>query len=468
VRRFAEEWLGRGLNDWCISRDAPYFGFEIPDCPGKFFYVWADAPVGYISSTEKWATDTGQPERAGALWRRGGEDPEIVHVIGKDIIYFHVLFWPVMLHAAGLELPDRVQVHGMLTLNREKMSKTRGTFILAKTFRDHLDPTYLRWYFGSKLGPGIDDIDFSTEEFVQRVNAELVNNLANLVSRGTNFLHGKLGGRYGVLSDPEKVIARIRMAVSAARSSYAQWDSAAALRAALDLSNEGNVLFQTKQPWKLIKEDEEAAREVVTYALNLARAAAILVAPVVPQISQRLLRALGSPKDAPTFEDALELELIQGAIQAPERIIDRMDAKVMQTIIDAGRPAGAPPEPNAHGKKKSKKKSEPDQISIDDFAKVQLKVGIVVEASRVEGADKLLELKVDIAEERPRNVFAGIAQAYTPEQLVGRRVAVVANLAPRKMRFGVSEGMVLAAGPGGADIQLLSVDDGAPAGSEIK
>jgi len=473
VRRFVEGWLERGLQPWCISRDAPYFGFEVPDLPGKYFYVWMDAPIGYIGSTDKWAQSVGTPERVDALWK--GEEPaELVHVIGKDIVYFHTLFWPAMLKAAGLRTPDRVQVHGMVMLNKEKMSKTRGTFILARTFAEHLDPVYLRWYYASKLGPGIEDFDFSTEEFTTRVNAELVNNLANLASRGTNFLHGKLEGRFGPLvEDAAPLLGMAKEKVAHARAAYRDWDFAAAVRAALDVADAGNLLFQERQPWKLIKKDPEAARRVVSTGLVLARTAAVLLQPVVPSVSTTILRNLGLPERATDFDEALRFEdLAPGhAIEAPLRVIDRMNPKSLQAIIDAGRPKDAPPEAPKAAKKKKRKNAEPEppaEISIDDLSKVLLKVGLVREAKPVEGADKLLELSVDVGEAEPRRIFAGLAQAYRPEALAGQRVVVVANLAHRKMRFGTSEGMVLAAGPGGADIQVLTVSDDAPPGSLIK
>lgn len=474
VRRFVEGWLERGLQPWCISRDEPYFGFEVPGLPGKYFYVWMDAPIGYIGSTDRWAQNAGTPARVDALWK-GEESAELVHVIGKDIVYFHTLFWPAMLKAAGLRTPDRVQVHGMVMLDKQKMSKTRGTFILARTFADHLDPVYLRWYYASKLGPDIEDFDFATEEFTTRVNAELVNNLANLASRGTNFLHGKLGGRFGpMVEDAAPLLAMAKEKSAQARAAYRDWDFAAAVRAALDVAGAGNRLFQERQPWKVIKEDEEEARRIVSTGLALARTAAILLQPVVPTVSATILRNLGLPETAAHFDEALCFDdLAPGhTIEAPARVIDRMNPKSLEAIIEAGRPKDAPPEAPPATQKKSKKKKEdpapPAEISIDDLSKVLLKVGLVQEAKPVEGADKLLELSVDVGEAQPRRIFAGLAQAYRPEELSGKRVVVVANLAHREMRFGTSEGMVLAAGPGGSDIQLLTVLGDAPPGSLIK
>ncbi|MEM1024130.1 MAG: methionine--tRNA ligase [Myxococcota bacterium] len=475
VRNFVQGWLERGLQPWCISRDAPYFGFEVPELSGKYFYVWMDAPVGYIGATDKWAQNAGTPDRVDSLWK-GEEAAELIHVIGKDIVYFHTLFWPAMLKAAGLRTPDRVQVHGMVMLNKEKMSKTRGTFILARTFLDHLSPVYLRWYYASKLGPGIEDFDFSTEEFTTRVNAELVNNLANLASRGTNFLHQKLEGRFGPLVEDAKTLEDLaEEKTRAAREAYRNWDFGAAVRAALDVTDAGNLLFQERQPWKLVKKDPEAARRVVSTGLVLARTAAVLLQPVVPSVTATILRNLGLPERASHFDEALRFgDLSQGhEIGPPLRVVDRMNPKSLQAIIEAGRPKDAEPEGSAQkGKSKKAKKKEsarpPAEITIDELSRVLLKVGLVVEARPVEDADKLLELSVDVGEDKPRRIFAGLAQAYRPEELRGRRVVVAANLAHRKMRFGTSEGMVLAAGPGGADIQVLTVSDDAPPGSLIK
>jgi methionyl-tRNA synthetase len=471
VRRFVQTWIDKGLEDWGVSRDAPYFGFEIPDAPGKYFYVWLDAPIGYISATERWSQLMETPSRLEEIWSADSERPaEIVHVIGKDIIYFHTLFWPAMLQVAGLRTPARVHAHGMLTMNGAKMSKARGTFILAQTFAEHLDPTYLRWYFGAKLSDGIDDMDFSTEEFTQRVNAELVNNLANLVSRGASFLHQKLDGRTGAFPDDARpILERAAAKVAEARAAYRAWNPAGGVRAALEIANEGNQLFQERAPWKSIRDDPEEARRVVTLALNLARAAAVLLVPVVPVPCGRILAVLGLDDRPRHFEEALRFDVRDGrTLGPPQRIIERIDPKAMEAVIAASVESGAAAAPS---KTKAKNKKEPPPkgtITIDDFSRVELRVGRVEAAERVEGADKLLRLSVDVGDPEPRQIFAGIAQAYQPEELVGRRVAVVANLAPRKMRFGVSEGMVLAAGPGGSDIQLLSVDEGAKPGETIQ
>lgn len=494
---FVEAWLEGGLKAWCISRDAPYFGFPIPDEPGKFFYVWLDAPIGYISATEHWARSIGQPERVDTFWRHGGA--HIVHVIGKDITYFHTLFWPAMLHAAGLTMPERVHVHGMLMVNGEKMSKTRGTFINARTFAQHADPNYLRYYFASKISASSDDIDLGLDEIVNRVNAELINTIVNLVARGVPFIADRLGGNYGVLPAGSNThIEYVRGKIAEAELAYRGFDLAGAVRAAVDIANLGNKLFQDGQPWRSVKEDPEATRNLVTLCLNIARAAVAVIAPTIPPVAARMYAMLGlSPEGPRRFSEGTTFDLVQRPVGATVRILDRLERKQLDAIVDASKvpdaskpaaegaspPASGSPttqptnQPNgaarADAPKASKKAGpapKPAEISIDDFGKVDLRVGLVLDAKLVDGADKLLQLTVDVGEKDrgPRNIFAGIRSAYTPEQVKGRRVVVVANLAPRKMKFGVSEGMVMAAGPGGKDIWLLDVPADAPPGSEVK
>ncbi|MEE2900734.1 MAG: methionine--tRNA ligase [Myxococcota bacterium] len=472
TRKFCETWIEGGLQDWCVSRDAPYFGFEIPDMPGKFFYVWIDAPVGYISSTEIFGKQQGNKNLAESFWR----DPnaEIIHVIGKDIIYFHTLFWPAMLSAANLKLPSRVHVHGMLTVDGVKMSKSRGTFIMARTFRDHLDPSYLRYYFASKIGPKAEDVDLSLEEFVHRVNAELVNNFANLVARGVPFIKDRLGGQYGDLPDgSEEHLAFVKQKVEEAQKAYANFDLASATRAAVEIANLGNKLFQDFQPWKKIKEDEKGTRDLVTLCLNIARSAWVLLAPINPSLCEKVYGMLGLEGRPGSFDEAVAFDLVNQNCGDSGRIIDRITGKQVAAMVEASKDKKAAAKSDDKKKsKKSKKEKKPtgpaEEISIDDFIKIDLRVGLIRHAELVEGADKLLQLTVDLGEEKPRNIFAGIRSAYEAKAIIGKKVAVVANLAPRKMRFGISEGMVMAAGPGGKDIWLLEVSDDAPIGSVIK
>ena len=471
ILRFVQAWLDGGLQDWCISRDAPYFGFEIPDAKGKYFYVWLDAPVGYIASTEHWGKTNGAPQAVDTFWKE--KNTKIVHVIGKDIIYFHCLFWPAMLHASGLNTPAHVRVHGFLTVDGVKMSKSRGTFIMARTFREHLDPLYLRYYYSAKTGQTTEDIDLSFEEFVNRVNAELVNTLANLVSRSASFLKNKLGGRYGQLRDDTKPhLEQVRRLVDDAKAAFQKFDHAGGVRAAVQIADLGNKLFQDAAPWNLIKTDKAAALDLVTLCLNLARAATVVIAPVVPTYAEKVYRVLGLDGAPKHFDEAVAFDLVDRAMGEPQRLVDRISLKQIDPIIEASKQA--PAETTAKTDEAKKKAEAPpleplaDQIDIDTFLTVDLRVGLVVEAKKVKKAKKLLQLTVDVGEDKPRNIFAGLAQAYDPEALVGKKVAVVANLAPRKMSFGVSEGMVLAAGPGGSDIQVVQVDDSATPGSRIR
>ena len=461
VRNFVSSWLDGGLRDWCISRDAPYFGFRIPGEDDKYFYVWVDAPIGYIASTDAWARARGTPERVDELWREGRM--RLVHVIGKDIVYFHTLFWPAMLHNAGLKVPDRVQVHGFLTVEGEKMSKSRGTFVNARTFREFLDPVYLRWFYASRLGPTNDDVDLSAEELANIVNAELVNNLANLVSRGAKFLASRLGGRYAEApASLEPHRATVAAAVERARERYAAFDSASAVAEGVRIATLGNRLFQEGEPWKSVKTDPETARTLVTTCLNLARAAVVLVAPAVPTFAEKAYAMLGLSGAPARFDEATAFDLVDREVGTGDVLAARISKGDLQKVFEASKaPVAEPAAPPPGG--------EPiaEEIGIDSFAKVDLRVGLVRNAEAVEGAKKLLKLSVDIGEPKPRTIFAGIAAAYAPEALVGRRVVVVANLAPRKMRFGVSEGMVLAAGSGGADLRVVEVDEGAEPGSKV-
>ncbi|MFO0725868.1 MAG: methionine--tRNA ligase [Myxococcota bacterium] len=486
-RNFILSWIDGGLKDWCITRDPPYFGFPVPDEPGKYFYVWADAPVGYISSTDRWSKKIGKPELASEYWRKGGA--HITHVIGKDIQYFHTLFWPAMLEAAGLTRPARVQVHGMLTVNGVKMSKTRGTFINAKTFREFVDPNYLRFFFASRLGPTHADLDLSFQEFENNINSGLVNNFANLISRAITIL--KDTGRYAQLpagweQHQEFVRSRVK---AASETYYPGFDSSSAVAAAMEIGSLANKLFQDGEPWKKVKTDPGSARELTTLCLNLGRAAAVILYPVIPEVITRVMGILGLEGPPQSFEEANRFDLVDRPIGTPGRIIDRIDKKQLDKIVEASLPpeakaqaeadkaaAGKAEAPKAEPKKVEAKKPEkqapagpPAEIEIDDFAKIDLRVGLVLSAEHVEGSDKLLKLSVDLGEAKgPRTIFSGIRSAIEASAMVGKKVAVVANLKPRKMRFGTSEGMVLAAGPGGKDIWVLDVPASAPPGSEIK
>jgi len=434
-------FLKNELRPWDISRDAPYFGFKIPGETDKFFYVWLDAPVGYIGTTQKYCDENAGRENAGrdfaGYWERGA-DCRIVHVIGKDITYFHTLFWPAMLHAGGYNLPDRVQIHGFLTVNGEKMSKSRGTSITARTYLKHLDPQFLRFYYASKLGPGPDDLDLNLEEFALRVNAELVNKIANLASRSVALLSKRLEGKTGAL-DPaaEALAAAAREKVPAILAHYQNFEFARAVREICAIAEVANKYLQDAEPFKLVGAEPEKARAILSSALAFVKSLAILIGPVLPQLKERTEKMFGAP--APwRFADA-DFALPPSQLTPFDRLVDRVDPAVVAAMIEDTRAQFAPPP--GPGDRVTPFK---EIIEIDDFGKLDLRVATVLTAVKVEGSDKLLQVTVDLGREQ-RNIFAGLAQHIDPATLVGRQVVVLANLKPRKMRFGVSEGMILAA-----------------------
>jgi methionyl-tRNA synthetase len=458
VQNFVSSWLSGELKDWCISRDAPYFGFEIPGEPGKYFYVWMDAPVGYIATTAAWAAARGR------TWRQdwdASSETRIVHVIGKDIVYFHTLFWPAMLRAAGLKAPDRVHVHGMLTVDGQKMSKSRGTFVRASTYLQHLDPDYLRYYFAAKLSDSIDDIDLNLEDFVTRVNAELVNNVVNLCSRVTKFVATRLGGVVPAVAEQDLAIGRdVHETLQVALDAYAAVDSRAAIRAVVELSDRLNLFFQEAEPWKLLKSDPVRAAEVCAVALHGCTGLMYALAPVVPGVSQRFAAALGLESIEPRH---LEVTWRSATVASVERLLERVDLEKVQAMIEASKDTVAAPQLPVVEVEAFK-----PEISIEEFNKVDLRVGVVESAEAVPEAEKLIRLIVHCG--RRIQVFAGVRSAYPdPTVLVGRRVLVLANLKPRKMRFGMSEGMLLAtSAEDGAGLQLVHPDDSALGGWTVR
>ena len=470
LQKATANWLQKNflegeLRDWDISRDAPYFGFKIPGEQDKYFYVWLDAPVGYIGTTQKYCDERGRD--FDAYWKREGT--RIVHVIGKDIAYFHCLFWPAMLTNAGYRTPDRVQVHGFLTVNGEKMSKRSGTAVTARTYLEHLDPQYLRYYYASKLGPTNADLDLNVEDFVNRVNADLVNKCANLASRAHSFVTKRFEGRVSTL-DPEAgpLLDPIQARFDTIRSAYEAFEFGRALREIVEVAEAGNKYFQDRAPFHVIKEDPAAAQRICTTALNVVKVLTILLKPVLPEWSARLERGLGLGELR--WAD-LTFDLIEHTLGPWERLVDRLKVEQVDRMLQAqaDKYAAASSAPGADGEAPEAAGFTPDPIAepitIDEFAKVDLRVARVREASHVEGAAKLLKLTLDVGDHE-RTVFAGIKKHYDPEGLVGRKVILVANLAPRKMKLGTSEGMVLAAGsPVG--VYVLEVDDEAPAGARV-
>ena len=454
------EWLENGLQEWDISRDAPYFGFEIPDAPGKYFYVWLDAPIGYMASFKNLC---GREEDLNFddFWAEES-DAELYHFIGKDIIYFHALFWPAMLKGSGFRMPSAIFAHGFLTVNGEKMSKSRGTFIKARTYLDHLNPEYLRYYFAAKLGSGVDDIDLYFDDFTQRVNSDLVGKVVNIASRCAGFIHKRFDGMLSKhCSEPDLFDYFIEANEGIARC-YETREFGKAMREIMALADRANQYIDEKKPWLIAKEEGRDAElhEVCSMGINLFRLLIVYLKPVVPAMAHQAEIFLNLEPEA--WPDKAE-PLLDHQIDVFRPLMTRVDPDKIAAVVEAS-------------KENLQKTEEPkpkhfdpiaEAIEFDDFAKLDLRIARIVKAEHVEGADKLLQLTVDIGDET-RNIFAGIKSAYAPEDLVNKLTLVVANLKPRKMRFGLSEGMVLAAGPGGKDIWLLSPDQGAVPGMRVK
>jgi methionyl-tRNA synthetase len=482
------EWFGAGLRDWDISRDEPYFGFEIPGETGKYFYVWLDAPIGYLSSLLQYCRRTGRD--FDAYWKPDST-AEVYHFIGKDIVYFHTLFWPAVLHGAGMRAPTAVFAHGFLTVNGLKMSKSRGTLISARTWLDHMPAEYLRYYFASRLGDGVEDLDLNLDDFTAKVNSDIVGKLVNIASRCAGFIaRGSAGKLSTSLPEPalqdEFVTAGERIAAL-----YEGRDLAGAMREIMALTDRANFYIDQQKPWLMAKDPARAAevQAVCTQGINLFRVLATYLKPVMPKLAAGAERFLGLPPQS--WADA-GTPLLGAAINTYQPLATRVDPAAVKAVLAASaqslKVTGAPATPAASGavaavaaaKPAAKTAAKPAaaaatateaapaELSIDDFMRVDLRIARIDSAEFVEGADKLLRLGVDLGELGQRQIFAGIRSAYDPAQLVGRLTVVVANLAPRKMRFGMSEGMVLAAGPGDKDIFILSPDAGATPGMKVK
>jgi len=490
VKAKLNEWLEGGLRDWDISRDAPYFGFPIPDAPGKFFYVWLDAPVGYLASFKSYCNS----DKAKAKGIDAGTfdailspqtDAEMHHFIGKDIINFHGLFWPAMLTGAGLRTPTRLHVNGYLTVNGAKMSKSRGTFIMARTFLDAgLNPETLRYYFAAKTSGGVDDVDLNLKDYVQRVNSDLVGKFVNIASRCAGFIEKRFGGKLAAsLSDESReryaqAWARLAEALLGADGAYSRDNLIAVLTKVMAEADAANEWIAAKAPWAIAKDESRNAElhEVCTLALNLFRLIAGFLKPVLPATAARSEAFLKAPLS--NFAQ-LEQPLLDHAIEPYQPLLTRIDEKQVDAMVQASTESlqvAAPAEKTAKTKpaaaeagKAPAESQTPATIGIEDFAKLDLRIGIVKACEFVEGSDKLLRFELDAGELGTRQIFSGIRAAYgEPEKLVGRKVVFIANLAPRKMRFGVSEGMILSAGTGGADLFLLDADAGATAGAQVK
>ncbi|UFQ96543.1 methionine--tRNA ligase [Pseudomonas wenzhouensis] len=459
------EWLDGGLQEWDISRDAPYFGFEIPGEPGKYFYVWLDAPIGYMASFKNLCSK--RPELDfDAFW---GKDStaELYHFIGKDIVNFHALFWPAMLEGAGYRKPTAVNVHGYLTVNGQKMSKSRGTFIKARTYLDHLNPEYLRYYYAAKLGRGVDDLDLNLEDFVQKVNSDLVGKVVNIASRCAGFIHkGNAGLLVAANPEPELWDAFQAAAPSIAEA-YEARDFSRAMREIMALADRANAWIADKAPWALNKVEGKQAevQAICALGINLFRQLVIMLKPVLPKLAAEAEAFLNVQPQ--TWAD-LALPLANHQLNPFNPLLTRIEPAKIEAMIEASKEDLAAEAPKPQGNGELAKDPLAAEINFDAFAAVDLRIALIEKCEFVEGADKLLRLSLDIGDEK-RNVFSGIKSAYPdPSQLEGRLTLYVANLAPRKMKFGISEGMVLAAGPGGEEIYLLSPDSGAKPGQRVK
>ncbi len=455
------EWFKEPLRGWCISRDAPYFGFEIPGHPGKFFYVWVDAPIGYLASLRNWCEKNG--EKFEDWWQN--PKAERYHFIGKDIIRFHCLFWPGMLHAADFAQPDKIFVHGFLTVNGEKMSKSKGTFVNARTYLDHLPPEALRYYYAAKLGGTTDDMDLNLADFVQRVNSDLVGKITNIASRGGQMLQKKLGGQLGTLDDEGRALVdRCRSASAAIAQFYEDRRFNQVVVEICRLADAANEYFDRKEPWKTVKTDAEATRVTLTAALNAFRILAIYLKPILPVYAEKAMKLFG--ETAWTWDSAATARE-NAPLGDYEYLASRIDAKQVEAMVAAATVKPADSGEVAHESRASKNKAKAvplkPEVAFPDFEKLDLRVGVVESCEIVPKSAKLLKFTLDAGSLGKRTIFSGIRAAYPdPAALVGREVVFVANLAPRKMSVGVSEGMILYAGEPGANGGVLTPS--APAG----
>ncbi len=454
-----KEWFESGLQDWDISRDAPYFGIPIPNTKDKFFYVWLDAPIGYFSSMLNYAAKNKDFDFEAVVKKDSAI--ELLHFVGKDIIYFHALFWPAVLTGSNHRTPDAVYAHGFVTVNGQKMSKSRGTFINARTYLDHLNPEYLRYYFCARLNHSLDDIDFTEDDFTQRVNSDLVGKYVNIASRSANFIVKNFDGKLSGELDKPELIAKISGEAENIAQLYENREYSKAVREIMALADLANQYIAEAEPWKKIKADEtrDAVQGICTTALNAFRILTIYLKPILPKIASEAEKFLNLPPQQ--WQDA-QNTLLNHAINPYKPLLQRIDPKEVAKMTDA--------EQQAATEAAAPQLSNPlaDEINIDDFLKVDLRVAKIIEANPVEGADKLIQLKLDLGDGVTKQVFAGIKSAYNPEDLAGKLTIMVANLKPRKMRFGMSEGMVLAASGEGPGIYILEPHDGAQPGMRVK
>ncbi|MFU2076958.1 methionine--tRNA ligase [Avibacterium endocarditidis] len=464
-----QEWFEAGLQQWDISRDAPYFGFKIPNTENKYFYVWLDAPIGYMASFKNLCNRKGNID-FDSFWHKDSQ-AELYHFIGKDIMYFHSLFWPAMLDGAELRKPDNIFVHGYVTVNGEKMSKSRGTFIQAATYLKHLDPEYLRYYYAAKLGNRIDDLDLNLEDFVQRVNTDVVNKLVNLASRNAGFIQKRFAGELAASLQDPILFAEFTSQADQIAAYYENREFGKAIREIMALTDKANKYIDEKAPWVIAKEEgrEQELQQVCSMGIELFRVLMGYLKPVLPKLAERAEAFLQTE----ITWDNLATPLLAHKIAPFKALFSRLDMKQIEQMIEASKAENAQLNPQSSTEKSAVQNSEDfepfeETITIDDFAKLDLRVAKVLKCEAVPESNKLLKFILDLGVEQ-RQVFSGIKAAYNkPEDLEGRMVIMVANLAPRKMKFGMSEGMILSAGTGGADLFLLDVDSGAKAGARVK
>lgn len=460
------EWLKSGLQQWDISRDAPYFGFEIPDAPGKYFYVWLDAPIGYMASFKNLCDKQGLS--FDEFWSEDSTT-ELYHFIGKDIIYFHALFWPAMLSGANFRLPTAIFAHGFLTVNGEKMSKSRGTFITARTYLNHLNPEYLRYYFAAKLNAGVDDIDLNFDDFSQRVNSDLVGKVVNIGSRCSGFINKRFNNKLSSSCSEPALFQEFINANTQIAEFYDTREYGKAMREIMALADKANQYIDEKKPWLIAKEDNKNSElhDICSVGINLFRLLMAYLKPVTPSLATEAEKFLAI--DTQVWPNRAT-PLIDHTINTFIPLMIRVEADKISAIIDDSKDnLEKTIDISIKGSQMKEPTFEPiaNTIEFNDFAKLDLRIAKIIKANHVKDSDKLLQLTVDIGDET-RNIFAGIKSAYSPEDLEGKLTLVVANLAPRKMRFGTSEGMVLAAGPGDKNIWILSPDQGAVAGMRVK
>ncbi len=457
-----QEWFESGLQQWDITRDAPYFGFEIPGAPGKYFYVWLDAPIGYMASFKNLCDKRGDID-FDSYWQADSE-AELYHFIGKDIAYFHCLFWPAMLEGAGFRKPTKVNVHGYVTVNGAKMSKSKGTFIKASTYLKHLDPECLRYYYAAKLNSRIDDLDLNLEDFVSRVNADVVNKLVNLASRNAGFIAKRFDGKLADSCSEPELYSEFASARASIADAYEAREFSRAIREIMALADKANRYVDDKAPWVIAKQEGADAQlqDVCSVGINLFRVLMAYLKPVMPHLAERAEAFLGETLSW----DGVAQPLTNHQLAPFKALFSRIEPAKVEAMVEASKEDLAKEQaPKATGPLADDPISE--TISYEDFAKIDLRVALIKKAEAVPEAEKLLKLQLDIGGET-RQVFAGIKSAYNPEDLEGKLTVMVANLAPRKMRFGMSEGMVLAAGPGGKDLWILEPQEGAQPGMRVK